>query len=179
MAFLLGKIPILAAKNAASMGHPPALLRIIEEFRGVRNVGAMTKKKAKGKKAEKTGKKSAKRKSTPRKQADAEQVHETISGMVKSGAKKITAAVMVQACHGDLAPAKYLLEMAGIYPRATDGSQATTEEDCLAKTLLDRLNAPRKPGEVEDGANADGELPCVESAEGEETPGSSSAAGSE
>jgi hypothetical protein len=139
----------------------------------------MTKKKAKGKKAGKTGKKSAKRKSTPKKQADAAQVHQTISGMVKSGAKKITAAVMVQACHGDLAPAKYLLEMAGIFPRATDGSQATTEEDCLAKTLLDRLSAPRKPGEadsVENRADPEDRLPSVESAEGEGA--SSSIAGS-
>jgi len=123
----------------------------------------MTKKKAKTKKAEKTGKKSAKKKSTPKKQADAAQVRDTIAGMVKSGARKITKAVMVHALRGDLAPARYLLEMAGVYPAATDGSQATVEEDCLAKTLLDRMNAPTKVGEPE--GTAVGELASVESAE--------------
>jgi hypothetical protein len=126
----------------------------------------MTKKKAKGKKAEKTGKKSAKKKSAPKKQADAAQVHETIAGMVKSGARKITAAVMVQALQGDLAPAKYLLEMAGVYPPATDGTQATVEEDCLAKTLLDRLNAPRKTEEESAAGEKEKEDEgCVEGAE--------------
>jgi hypothetical protein len=46
---------------------------------------------------------------------------------------------------GQLAPLKYLFEMASIYPPAPDGSQATTEEDCLAKILLDGLNIPIKP----------------------------------
>ena len=60
------------------------------------------------------------------------------------------AAVMVQAVidegkKGQLATVKYLLEMAEIYPAATDGSQATVEEDSLAKTLLHRLNLPEEP----------------------------------
>jgi hypothetical protein len=35
--------------------------------------------------------------------------------------------------------------MAGVYPPSTDGNVSTTDEDCLAKTLLDRLNIPASP----------------------------------
>jgi hypothetical protein len=38
-----------------------------------------------------------------------------------------------------------MLEVAHIFPTVNDGSEATREEDCLAKTLLDRLNIPDKP----------------------------------
>ena len=47
-----------------------------------------------------------------------------------------------------------------MYPAVTDGEQATEEEDCLAKTLLDRLNIPKKPAQEEDdepAATADGD----------------------
>jgi hypothetical protein len=108
------------------------------------------KKKTRGK----TVKKTAKKKSAPKKQADAAQVREDISGMVKADAREITSAVIAQAMNGELAPAKYLFEMAGVYPPATDGSQATTEEDCLAKTLLERLGPERKAAVVEDVENA-------------------------
>ena len=47
--------------------------------------------------------------------------------------------------NGQLAPFKYLLEMASIYPPATDGSQTTTEEESLAQTLLRRLEIPLTP----------------------------------
>lgn len=73
--------------------------------------------------------------------------------MVKAEARDITSAVIAQAMNGELAPAKYLFEMAGVYPPATDGSQATTEEDCLAKTLLDRLGPERKPAVTEDAGS--------------------------
>ena len=103
----------------------------------------MAKKKGKSRTA---SKKTAKKKPTPRKSTDPARVREEISRIVKSKAKKITVAVADQAMHGDLAPAKYLFEMAGVYPAATsDGSQATAEEECLAKTLLDRLNIPTEP----------------------------------
>jgi len=126
----------------------------MNEDKGVQNVGAM-KKKTKGKAAKKSAKK---KKAAPKNPADAAQVLDDISGMVRADARNITAAVMAQARNGALAPARYLLEMAGVYPRATDGSQATTEEDCLAKTLLDRLSPARKAAPSED-------------AEGEASPG--------
>jgi hypothetical protein len=116
----------------------------VDEFKGVRNVGAM-KKKAKSKAA----KKGTKKKTTQKKQADAAQVHEDIAGMVRAEAREITDAVIAQAMNGELAPAKYLFEMAGVYPPATDGTQSTTEEDCLARTLMDRLRPPQKPAAME------------------------------
>jgi hypothetical protein len=100
----------------------------------------MTKKKAKGKAAKK---KTATKKN--QKQLDPAEVRQEIAGIVKSGAKEITEAVIVHAMQGELAPAKYLLEMAGVYPPVTDGSMSSSDEDCLAKTLLHRLNLPEEP----------------------------------
>jgi hypothetical protein len=97
-------------------------------------------------------KKSVRRKrSTPKKKIDAAKVREDLAGMVKSGAKGIAQAVIDQAMQGELAPAKYLLEMAGVFPTINEGDHATEEEDCLAKTLLDRLNIPRKPVQEKEG----------------------------
>jgi len=95
--------------------------------------------------AEPAAKKNVRKKTPRKKQIDPAQVREELAGIVKSEAKTITEAVMDQAMHGELAPAKYLLEMAGVYPPTGEGERAAEEEDCLAKTLLDRLNLPRKP----------------------------------
>jgi hypothetical protein len=119
---------------------------------GARALGQMIKKKAKSrakknvaKKTKKTATKtSAKKKSRGRSRKDLNpaEVRKDIAKIVGSGAKEMTVAVMNEAMKGQLAPAKYLFEVAGVYPPANDGTQATQEEDCLAKTLLDRLNAP-------------------------------------
>ena len=101
----------------------------------------MIKKKAKGKAA----KKRTTKKKNQKKQLDPAEVRQEIAGMVKLEANKITAAVIDQAEHGELAPARYLLEMAGVYPPVTDGSMSSSDEDCLAKTLLHRLNLPEEP----------------------------------
>jgi hypothetical protein len=50
-----------------------------------------------------------------------------------------------QAKNGQLAPAKYLFEMASIYPVLTDGSFSTADEESLAETLMRRLDLPDKP----------------------------------
>ena len=108
------------------------------------------KKKAKSN-AAKPGK--AKRKSaSPRakKESNPAEVRKDISKIVQSGARRIAKAVMEQAGSGQLAPAKYLFEVAGIYPTLTDGTFATEDEDCLAKTLLNRLNLPDKPIALDD-----------------------------
>ena len=66
--------------------------------------------------------------------------------MVKENAKDMAQKVLQKAIEdGELAPTKYLLEMAGVYPAATDGGEGSEEEDCLAKTLLDRLGLPTEP----------------------------------
>ena len=85
---------------------------------------------------------------------DPAKVREEIAGLVKVGAPKIAGAVIGQAQLGDLARAKYLFEMAGIYPKPAEGEQATEEEDCLAKTLLARLDAGKKV-EEEKGETAE------------------------
>jgi hypothetical protein len=115
----------------------------------------MTKKKTENSDPAKK-KSSGKRKSTRRKKdLDPESVRDGISKLVKSHAEKMASAVIEEGEKGQLATVKYLFEVAQIFPPATDGSQATSEEDSLAKTLLDRLNIPDKPvvgGEDEDSA---------------------------
>ena len=104
----------------------------------------MIKKKAKSKAA---AKKTAKKKSLSKgkKELNPADVRKDISKMVKSEAATMAQAVIDEGKKGQLAPVKYLLELAKIFPEATDGSQATVDEDCLAKTLLRRLDLPEEP----------------------------------
>jgi len=135
-----------------------------------KRAGKTEKGKAKAKKSAK-GSSSAKTK----KAVDPAEVRKDIAKIVGSGAKKVAKAVMEGALKGQLAPARFLFEVAGVYPAVTDGEQATEEEDCLAKTLLDRLNIPTKPAHEEDeepAATGDGD-------EEMKTEGASDKAGSE
>ncbi len=101
------------------------------------------KKKAKGKTA---AKKSAKKSTAKgKKDLNPADVREDIAQLVKEHAKTMAGAVIGEGEKGQLAPVKYLLELAKIFPPATDGSQVSQDEDCLAKTLLDKLNIPDKP----------------------------------
>jgi len=130
--------------------------KVARERKRISGTGAMTNKKKAA--VERAAKKNVGKKTARKKQADPAQVREELAGIVKSEAKSITEAVMDQAMHGELAPAKYLLELAGVYPPTPDGERAAEEEDCLAKTLLDRLNLPRKPVEEnEKDANEGGD----------------------
>jgi len=107
----------------------------------------MIKKKAKGKSKSKA-KKSADVTTTKRsakKPLDPVKVRQEIAEIVKANASGITKAVTLQATQGQLAPAKYLFEMAGVFPYSTDGTFSTENEDSLAKTLLNRLNIPLEP----------------------------------
>lgn len=126
----------------------------------------MTKKKSA------TANQPAKRKTNAgkrsKKKIDPAQVREELAGMVKSDAKNIAAAVIDHAKQGELAPAKYLLEMAGVFPATNDGEQATEEEDCLAKTLLDRLNIPHKAADAAvNGAPVEEKAEPIEASEPE------------
>jgi len=106
---------------------------------------AMIKKKAKGKA---TKKKTAKKKSAGKKRKkefNPAEVRKSIAILVESEAEKMAAAVIGEGKKGQLAPVKYLLELAKIFPEATDGSQASADEECLAKTLLRRLDLPEEP----------------------------------
>jgi len=129
---------------------------VVSEFIRGPNVGAMNnKKKAKGKKApKKVVKKAPRKKSRARakKETNPAEVRKEVSKIVASEAVQMTNAVVGEAKKGQLAPMKYLFEMAGVYPSTPNGEQATAEEDCLAKTLLDRLTAPRKAEEADEDA---------------------------
>ena len=104
----------------------------------------MIKKKAKSKTAAKTA---AKKKSSKKikKELNPAEVRKDISQMVKSEAKEMAEAVIGEGKKGQLATVRYLFEMANIFPEATDGSQASADEDCLARTLLNRLDLPEEP----------------------------------
>lgn len=102
------------------------------------------KKKSKGKK---TGKKAPRKtsRSVSGKKLDPAKVREDIAGIVKSRARKITIAVADKAGHGELAPAKFLFEMAHIYPQPPEGSMPPADDESFAKMLLNRLNIPESP----------------------------------
>jgi hypothetical protein len=104
----------------------------------------MMKKKAK--KSKSGTKKGAKKKATPRgKEKTSEEVLNDITERVKSHSPEMADAVIGEGKKGQLATVKFLWEMAKIYPPATDGSEATKQEECLAQTLLRRLEIPETP----------------------------------
>ena len=105
----------------------------------------MDKKKVKDSKA--VAKKSGGKEKGKEKEVEQtpEEVRKELVKLVKAHARKMASAVIEQGETGQVAPMKYLLEMAHVFPEVNDGSEATKDEDCLAKTLLDRLNIPDKP----------------------------------
>ena len=110
---------------------------------------AMNKKKTT--KSKKTAKKSAKKShAKAKRETNPADVRKEVSKLVEADAKEMAQAVIEEGKKGQLAPVKFLFEMANIYPPAQDGTQATTEEDCLAKILLDRLTPPAKPVEKDE-----------------------------
>jgi len=108
----------------------------------------MTKKKAKSKVIKKTVKK--KRSAKKKKEMNPVEVRKEIAQMVDLEATDMAQAVIDEGLKGQLATVKYLFEVAKIFPPATDGSESTSEEDSLAKTLLHRLNLPEEPIKHED-----------------------------
>jgi hypothetical protein len=112
-------------------------------------------KKAKSKTtAKKTAKKKSEAKAKP--ETNPAEVRKEVSKLVEAEAADMAKAVIEEARKGQLAPTKYLFEVASIYPPQTDGSQATPEEDCLAKILLDKLKLASKPVEEADAEAGNG-----------------------
>jgi len=72
-------------------------------------------------------------------------VRKEIAQMVAAEATTMAQAVIDEGKKGQLATVKYLFEVAEIFPASTDGSFATTDEDCLARTLLNRMDVPLEP----------------------------------
>ena len=106
-------------------------------------------KKAKSKAGKKkAAKKSGAKKS--KKELNPAEVRKDISRMVEEEAANMAQAAIDEGKKGQLAPVKYLLELAKIFPAATDGSEATEDEDSLARTLLKRMGLPDVPIKRED-----------------------------
>lgn len=139
----------------------------------------MIKKKAKSATA---AKKPAKAKSsTKRRDSNPADVRKKVSKMVKEKAVAMAEKVIGKTAEGvpedlQLATVKYLFEVASIYPPQADQDSATEEEDCLAKTLLRRLNIPEEPirrdEDEEDEATAVPDAPAAKTVEDEKNSGS-------
>jgi hypothetical protein len=99
--------------------------------------------------AKKSGKEKSPKRAT--KETNSADVRKSVSTMVKSKALAMAEAVIGENEEGEvpkdllLATVKYLFEVASIYPPQADQDAATADEDCLAKTLLNRLNIPDVP----------------------------------
>lgn len=109
----------------------------------------MIKKKGKDKAA---GKKAGAKRGTAKgkKELSAAEVRDDISRRVKTRAADMAEAVMDEGDKGQLAHMKYMFEMAKIFPPANDGNEVSKDEECLAKTLLDRLKIPHEPAKRDD-----------------------------
>ncbi len=81
---------------------------------------------------------------TKKKGRDVVEVRENINELVKDSAEAIAIEVIKVAKTGQLAPAKYLFEAAGIYP-AMEQTAMRPIETSLAHTLLTRMGLPLEP----------------------------------
>jgi len=79
-----------------------------------------------------------------KKPVDLLEVRKDITNIVGTKAKLMAEAVAGEGLKGQLAPVKYLFEVAGLYPPA-EASEGRPEQDVLARTLLDRLGIPVTP----------------------------------
>lgn len=110
---------------------------------------SVKKSRGKGKTAKKASAKFAKattkRASSSKKKAvDIIKVREKISDLVGESAKDIANEVIKVAKTGQLASAKYLFEVVGLYP-PTEETAVRPKEDTLAHTLLKRMGLPTEP----------------------------------
>jgi hypothetical protein len=76
---------------------------------------------------------------------DMARVRKEISNMLGNSATEIAAGMIKAALAGELAPAKYLFEMAGLYPVTEETEATNPQEDSLAHILLKRMGLPIEP----------------------------------
>jgi len=112
-----------------------------------RNVGAK-KKQGKGKG---TAKKAAKQRAPakPKKPADMVQARSNISNLVRKASDEIAKEMIETAKKGELARAKYLFELAGLYP-PNEETAPKTEAESLAQIVIKGLGGPVEPEVVEE-----------------------------
>ncbi|HKT87920.1 MAG TPA: hypothetical protein VJQ59_05760 [Candidatus Sulfotelmatobacter sp.] len=105
--------------------------------------------KKKGKKKKVVVKKAVTKKRAPRqkKEKDAEEVRKDLVRLVKDEAHNMAVAVVGEGKKGGVPPFKYLLEMAGLFPKPpeVEEKEPNKDEESLAETLLDRLGIPKTP----------------------------------
>ena len=121
--------------------------------------------------ARKSAHKKASTKSRSRKPVDLQSVRETIANLMGAEAGVICTALAEEARKGELAPAKFLFEMIGLYPVSAADAGEDEELDAdgedgedLARVLLQRLKLPVEQPE-EDGALAAANVPVSDSVE--------------
>jgi hypothetical protein len=123
-------------------------------------------KKAKGKGKSRSKSSGEEDKSETAESVDMGQVRENVNNLVWGSADRRAAKVIEVALTGQLASAKYLFEMAGLYP-ATAEIVATPEEHSLAHTLLTRMGIPLEPV-----VRGEGSVPAAASASIQSDPSS-------
>ena len=147
----------------------------------------MIKKKAKARTKSRTAATTAAKKKSSgkgKKELNPADVRKDIAQMVDEQATLMAQAVINEGKKGQLATVKYLFEVAKIFPEATDGSQASADEECLAKTLMRRLDMPDEPiaRDEEDApvkAATAPEKKAAEAADGDEDDGKNPSADAE
>jgi hypothetical protein len=76
---------------------------------------------------------------------DMAQVRTEILNMVGNSAVAIAREVIDAALGGELAPAKYLFDIAGVHPAIEQTGESDPEGDSLAEILLKRMGLPVEP----------------------------------
>jgi hypothetical protein len=79
-----------------------------------------------------------------KKPVDVVQARANVADLVRNSAGEIAMGMIEGAKAGQLASAKYLFEVAGLYP-ATEETEVERAEDSLAYTLLKRMGLPTEP----------------------------------
>lgn len=134
------------------------------------------KKQGKGKR---TAKKSAAKKrarAKPKKPADMVQARSNISNLVRKASDEIAKEVIETAKKGELAPTKYLFELAGLYP-VTEATAGKPEAESFAETLMNRLGGLPEPAVAEEEDQEEAEGAAATAAEAVKTDGEGNCAG--
>jgi len=102
-------------------------------------------------------------------------VREQIKDSVVASARDMVSGMVEAAKKGQVAPAKFLFELAGLFPESPEAANRE-EEESLTATLLRRLGLPTEPGKEgecgrESESDADLERPLDKSLYGREWTG--------
>jgi hypothetical protein len=134
----------LESKKTETLSQEARLWTRLSHF-GVKVIIRMKKAKAKSTGAAKKAAKKNFSRTKSKKEVDLVEVRKDIANIVGTKATKMVRAVIRQGQAGQLAPVKYLLEAAGVFPAAPESDEGKLEQDSLARTLLRRMGLPEDP----------------------------------